>query len=59
MLDADTGAYGAVRVMVTCNQMGEAAGVAAAIAADKLIAVDKVDVCELRKIMKEGGSVIL
>ncbi len=30
MLDCDRGAYGAVRVMVNCNQMGEAAGVAAA-----------------------------
>lgn len=29
-LDADPGAYGAVRVMIACNQMGEAAGVAAA-----------------------------
>ncbi|MDD4060100.1 MAG: FAD-dependent oxidoreductase [Kiritimatiellae bacterium] len=30
MLDCDRGAYGACRVMVNCNQMGEAAGVAAA-----------------------------
>jgi hypothetical protein len=30
MLDCDRGAYGAARVMVNCNQMGEAAGVAAA-----------------------------
>lgn len=30
MIDCDRGAYGAVRVMVTCNQMGEAAGSAAA-----------------------------
>ncbi|MFA6294129.1 MAG: FAD-dependent oxidoreductase [Victivallales bacterium] len=59
MLDADTGAYGAVRVMVTCNQTGEAAGVAAAIAADKGIPVDKVDACELRKVMGKGGSIIL
>ena len=28
MVDADRGAFGAVRVMVNCNQMGEAAGVA-------------------------------
>ncbi len=59
MLDADTGAYGAVRVMVTCNQTGEAAGVAAAIAVDKGISIDKVDICELRKTMKKGGSIIL
>lgn len=30
MLDADREAYGALRVMVNCNQMGEAAGCAAA-----------------------------
>ena len=30
MLDADREAYGALRVMVNCNQMGEAAGAAAA-----------------------------
>ena len=30
MLDCDRGAYGAVRVMVLCNQLGEAAGLAAA-----------------------------
>ena len=28
LVDADRGAYGAVRVMVNCNQTGEAAGVA-------------------------------
>ena len=31
-LDADEGAFGAVRVMVNCNQTGEAAGVAAYVA---------------------------
>lgn len=30
LVDADEGAYGAVRVMVNCNQTGEVAGVAAA-----------------------------
>ncbi|MBN2449534.1 MAG: FAD-dependent oxidoreductase, partial [Lentisphaeria bacterium] len=32
LVDADRGAYGAVRVMVNCNQTGEAAGVLAALA---------------------------
>ena len=31
-IDADEGAFGAIRVCVNCNQMGEAAGVAAALA---------------------------
>ena len=35
MIDAETGAYGAVRVMVTMNQTGEAAGNAAYEALDK------------------------
>jgi hypothetical protein len=30
MLDCERGAFGAARVMVNCNQMGEAAGAAAA-----------------------------
>jgi 2-polyprenyl-6-methoxyphenol hydroxylase-like FAD-dependent oxidoreductase len=32
LVDADEGSYGAVRVMVNCNQTGEAAGAAAALA---------------------------
>ena len=35
MIDAESGAYGAVRVMVTMNQTGEAAGNAAYEALDK------------------------
>lgn len=35
MIDAETGAYGAVRVMVTMNQTGEAAGNAAYEALDQ------------------------
>ena len=30
MVDCEPGAFGALRVMVNCNQMGEAAGLAAA-----------------------------
>lgn len=38
MLDADREAYGALRVMVNCNQMGEAAGAAAAKAVKERLA---------------------
>ncbi len=41
MLDCERGAYGAVRVMVNCNQMGEAAGVAAARFVAEDVPVDK------------------
>jgi hypothetical protein len=58
-IDCDTGSYGAIRVMVNMNQTGEAAGVAAVIALDRKTAVDKIDVCELRKTMKKGGSIIM
>lgn len=41
MLDCDRGAYGAVRVMVNCNQMGEAAGVAAARCISEGVPIEK------------------
>lgn len=41
MLDCDKGAYGAVRVMVNCNQMGEAAGVAAARCVAEGVSIEK------------------
>lgn len=41
MLDCERGAYGAVRVMVNCNQMGEAAGVAAARFVAEDVPIDK------------------
>ena len=34
MLNADSGAFGALRVMVNLNQLGEAAGVAAALSTE-------------------------
>lgn len=40
MLDCDRGAFGATRVMVNCNQMGEAAGVAAARCVAEGVAVE-------------------
>jgi hypothetical protein len=57
-LDADRGAYGAVRVMVTTNQTGEAAGVAATLALRHGCDVDAVDVAELRRALDAGGSLL-
>ena len=58
-IDADTGAYGAVRVMVNMNQTGEAAGVAAYCALSGGTSCDAVDVKDLRSMMERGGSIIL
>lgn len=59
MVDADRGAYGALRVQVNTNQTGEAAGVAAYLALDGAKTVGEVDPTGLRKAMAKGGSIVL
>ena len=59
LLDADAGAYGAARVMVNCNQTGEAAGAAMYLALDANIAVANVDSSKLREVMRRQGSIIV
>jgi hypothetical protein len=59
MIDADKGAFGAIRVMVNCNQQGEAAGVASVIALQNNSTVAKVNTDELRKKLADGGSIII
>jgi hypothetical protein len=59
LMDADRGAYGAVRVMVTCNQTGEAAGAAASLALSAGRSVADVNTTTLRETLRKGGSVIL
>ena len=56
---ADAGAFGAIRVMINLNQTGEAAGVAAALCADKGCAATALDAGALRQALKEGGSAIV
>lgn len=58
-IDADVGAFGAIRVMVNTNQTGEAAGVAAYCALSSDVSVSRIDVRKLRKLLAEGGSIIL
>jgi len=58
-IDADEGAFGAVRVMVNCNQMGQAAGVAAFLALDSNADVRKLDIPKLRATLKKQGAAIL
>ncbi len=59
MVDADRGAFGAVRVMVNCNQMGEAAGTACYLALNADSDVADVRPAQLRRTLAEGGSVIV
>ena len=51
-------ASGTLRVTVSCMQMGEAAGVAAAMAAKKGISPDEIDVQAMRKILIDGGAIV-
>lgn len=58
MLDADEGAFGALRVMVNLNQLGEAAGVAAYLAVNGDKRVSDIDGCEVRSLLIKGGSAL-
>jgi hypothetical protein len=58
-LDADQGAYGAVRVMMVCNQLGEAAGTAAALALRQQTSMAAVDTAELRRTLATHGATII
>ena len=59
LLDADREAFGGVRVMVNCNQMGEAAGVAAALACNQSCPVGTLPSALLRTALVDGGSISL
>ncbi len=56
MLNADTGAFGALRVMVNLNQIGEAAGVAAYLALHHNEAVQELSGTEVARTLSKGGS---
>ena len=59
LVDADRGAYGALRVMVNCNQTGEAAGAAAYLSLDMDRPVADIDTAALRRIMRQQGSIVI
>ncbi len=56
MLNADPGAFGALRVMVNLNQLGEAAGVAAYLCMQKGLPIQKLNGAEVRAVLRAGGS---
>ena len=58
-LDAEKGAHGASRVMISLNQTGEAAGVAAFEALDSGKSVQNISFPSMRKKMQQGGSIVL
>ena len=59
MISTDRSAFGAIRVMVNLNQVGEAAGVTASLAASGEMAVSKVDAASVRDQLSELGAVII
>ncbi len=59
LLDADRGAFGAARVMVNCNQMGQAAGTAAVLALRAGIGVAQLSPEKLRASLQAQGAVII
>lgn len=58
MISTDKGAFGAVRVMVNLNQIGEAAGVAAYLALASDQHVCDIDIKKLQQTLRDGGSII-
>jgi hypothetical protein len=59
MIDADPIAHAAIRVMVNLNQTGEAAGTAAYLALSGSVGFADVNASRLRKLLTEGGSIII
>ena len=58
-VDADEGAFGAVRVMVNTSQMGQAAGVAAYLALSGELGVADVDTDSLRATLSDQGAIVI
>ncbi len=56
MINADQEAFGALRVMINLNQIGEASGVAAYLAIDQNKSVRELDGVEVAKLLARGGS---
>ncbi len=59
MISSDRNAFGAIRVMVNMNQVGEAAGVTAALAVGLAKPVFQVDSDAVRKELSALGAVVI
>ena len=58
MIHAEEGAFGALRVMVNLNQLGEAAGVAASLAVSEERTLQSLDRSRITRVLREGGSAL-
>ena len=58
-IGADKGAAGAIRVMINCNQTGEAAGTAACLAVSGDVDVGDVDPAALRALLAKQGAIVI
>lgn len=58
MVNADEGAFGAVRVMVNLNQLGEAAGIAASVSLDEGVPIRSIKGKKVQDILRAGGSLL-
>lgn len=58
MLNADSAAFGALRVMVNLNQLGEAAGVAAYMCIDANKSVQELNGISVKNNLNKGGSTL-
>lgn len=58
MINADESSFGALRVMVNLNQLGEAAGVAAFMVINDNTDLQKIKGNEVRKLLRKGGSAL-
>ena len=58
IINADMTAYGALRVMVNLNQIGEAAGDAAALCVGRNADLRKLDGRDVTKTLRDGGSAL-
>jgi hypothetical protein len=58
LISAEGGAFGSVRIQSTCMAVGEATGIAAAMAAKEGISVDKVDTARLQKRLRDVNAIV-
>lgn len=58
MVNADIGAFGALRVMVNLNQLGEAAGVAAYLCLHEEKTLQSIEGAAVTKLLRKGGSAL-
>lgn len=59
MISADRSAFGAVRVMVNLNQVGEAAGVTAALAVSSSKPISKINAASVREHLSSLGAIVI